>query len=230
MLTSTSSPSRISELPPRASPIARIERAHAPPSETLASAMQKLGARALEPAELSRLIAIMLRVCDAVALAHARGVIHGTLDPSSIVLGDDDAVAVQSAGTQLRLVSAAYFSTEQAWGRRADIDARTDVQGIGGILFTILTLRAPHEQPSFDLELAAARRGVTEPPQELCPDRPLPAALCRIASRALAASPAERYPSVALLKQDLERFMCSFPTPVNRSGSPALKAVVSLQS
>lgn len=173
------------------------------------SATQRLGARALEPVELSRLIAIVLKVCDAVGLAHARGVIHGTLDPSSVVIGGDGAVAVQSPGTQLRLVSAAYFSTEQAWGRRADIDARTDVQGIGGMLFTILTQRAPHEQASFDLELASARCGVVKPPQELCPDRPLPAALRRIASRALSASPTDRYPSIALLKQDIERCVAS---------------------
>jgi len=219
MLTSAVSPSRTSELPRFALPIPRSALAVVPQSQTLASMTEKLGARALEPAELSRLIAIMLQVCDAVAVAHGRGVVHGMLEPSCVVLGDDDAVAVQSTGTQLRLVSAAYFSTEQAWGRRASFDARTDVQGIGGMLFTILTQRAPHEQPSFDLELASARRGLVKAPQELCPDRTLPAWLCRITSRALAASPADRYPSIALLKQDLERFMGSLLGSAKHSGS-----------
>jgi hypothetical protein len=69
-----------------------------------------------------------------------------------------------------------------------------------------------------------------KPPQELCPDRQLPAALCRIASRALSASPADRYPSIALLKQDLERFMCSMcplgSQPELRKSAPAVAGVV----
>ena len=177
--------------------------------------------------ELSRLIAILLLACDAISHAHARGAVHGALDPSRIVIGRDGSVSVEDTGPVPRLVSAAYLSTEQAWNRRADFSPRTDVHAFGGMLFAILTSRAPHEQPSFDLQLASARQGLVQPAQAVCPNRTLPAALCRIASRALSASPADRHASIDLLKQDLERFLRSLPTPaaVAETGSlPALSA------
>ena len=175
-------------------------------SETLASALERLGARAIEPSELSRLIETVLLACDAIAHAHARGVIHGALNPSNIAHDGSGMVSVRGGSGDLQHSSPAYFSTEQAWGRRADFDARTDVYAFGAILFAVLTGRAPHDQATVELQLASARSGVQRAPQALCPERALPPELCRISSRALAASRSDRYPSIAMLKRDLELF------------------------
>lgn len=174
-------------------------------NETLAGAIERLGARTLEPAELSWLIEIVLLACDVVARSHARGVIHGALNPSRIEHDGEGGVSVSGGCGELQADSSAYFSTEQAWGRRADFDARTDVYAFGGMLYAILTLRAPHDHASTELQLSSAQRGVVCAPQALCPERLLPPELCRIASRALATNACERYPSIAMLRQDLER-------------------------
>ena len=192
--------------------------------ETLASAIKRLGARAIEPRELGRLIETVLLACDAVAHAHARGVIHGALNPSSIVHDGSGVVSGYGGGRDLQLGSPAYFSTEQAWGRRANFDARTDVYSFGAILFAILTGRGPHEQDTLELELASARRSIVRDPRALCPERSLPPALCLIALRALSASPTDRYPSIAILKQNLELFMRSLPASAPVAKAPDVHA------
>jgi serine/threonine protein kinase len=176
--------------------------------ETLSARVERLGARSVEAAQLLPLIEIVLRACDAVMHMHARGRIHGALTPSCVVLSRDGEISVSQPGLPPEPALVAYSSPEQAWGRSRDLDARTDVHAFGGILFLILTQRAPHASygdPS--LELASARRGLVSNPQALCPHRALPRKLCDIAMRALAADPSERYPSLGLFQQDLARFV-----------------------
>jgi hypothetical protein len=71
----------------------------------------------------------------------------------------------------------------------------------------MLTGRAPHEAATFDESLRLAKLGQIVPPAEVVNDAPLPPFLCRIATKALAASAADRYPSVAELKRDVEAFL-----------------------
>ena len=101
------------------------------------------------------------------------------------------------------------MAPEQAWGRRQDFDARTDVYGIGGILYAILTRTAPHDGGSASADLALAKCGTVCAPREVCPERSLPPALCRIALRALSANPSDRHPSVEVLKHDIEHFLAA---------------------
>jgi eukaryotic-like serine/threonine-protein kinase len=100
-----------------------------------------------------------------------------------------------------------YMAPEQARGEIDQIDERTDVYGLGGILYQLLTRRAPHEAASFDESLQHAKRGQIAAPSELVKDAPLPPFLCRIAIKALAAAPADRYPSVVELKREVEAFL-----------------------
>jgi serine/threonine-protein kinase len=84
------------------------------------------------------------------------------------------------------------LAPEQAWGRRAEIDARTDVYGIGGLLYAILTRKPPHDGGRVELDLEMAKKGEVRAPQEITPSARLPPGLCRIAMRALSARPDER--------------------------------------
>ena len=197
---------------------------HAYPSlctaSTLAGRIEELGAHCIERAQLPQIIEVVLQACDAVAEGHARGVIHGALTASCVVLGPDGGVSVRERADAPETATVPYYSTEQAWGRHNDLDERTDVHAFGGMLFLLLTLRAPHaNRGDVGLELAAARRGAVSAPQTLCPDRELPSVLCGIASRALAASPNDRYPSIALFKQAVERFTsaCVADSPISRT-------------
>ncbi len=118
-----------------------------------------------------RLMSVFLNVCDAIAYAHSRGVIHRDLKPDNVVLGDygeaivldwglarrvdatdedifpveltDDARTDATQAGQ-KLGTPAYMSPEQASGRVDLIDHRTDIYGLGAILFQILTGEPPH--------------------------------------------------------------------------------------
>jgi serine/threonine-protein kinase len=196
--------------------------------EPLIDVLERLGPLAVSSDELERLLGIFLKVCDAVSFAHSRGVIHCDLKPSNVMIASHGQVYVTDWGVALRRAppsmqpenrptrplgegpvngTPAYMAPEQAWGRLDDIDARTDVYGLGGILYALLTLSAPHDGGTSAGDLDHARRGQIEPPQQRAGDRALPPGLCRIAMRALSADPTNRYPSVEMLKLDVERFL-----------------------
>ena len=145
------------------------------------------------------MLGAFLGVCNAIAYAHSRGVIHRDLKPQNVVLGDYGEVIVLDWGLA-KLVdrleetltpavalapdadrgetvqgqvlgTPAYMSPEQAEGRWDSVDRRTDIYGLGAILYEILA-----GQPPFDGDGTAdvLRKVATEapaPPRSLCPAR-----------------------------------------------------------
>ena len=173
-----------------------IERLHASPTGTwLHDALQ-----------------IFLKVCDAVAFAHERGVVHCDLKPANVMVGKHGQVYVMDWGVALLRSHATedsplagtlgYMAPEQLLGERSAVDATTDVYGLGGILCFLVTGRPPrhgvgdiadwHTTPSIE-----DRRASLEVPPELC----------RIAERALSPAQADRFQSVDALKSEMEAFM-----------------------
>ncbi|HEY3354474.1 MAG TPA: protein kinase, partial [Polyangia bacterium] len=184
--------------------------------------------------ELERLLQILLKVCDAVSFAHSRGVIHRDLKPDNVMVGSHGQVYVMDWGCALvgpavpsadhppvtvardpaarsldppgcAIGTCSYMAPEQARARPEDIDARTDVYLLGGILYEILTGQPPHRGTNVFDSLLRGQRGEVPDPQALAGPVPLPPELCRIATRALHRDREGRYPSVDLLKADLER-------------------------
>ncbi len=181
--------------------------------------------------DLSRLLGIFLKICDGVAYAHARGVIHRDLKPGNIMLGEFGEVLVMDWGLakqlgeddlpspQYRQASEstetvdgavlgtpAYMAPEQARGENAAVDKRADIYALGAVLYQILTLRLPYEGPRETL-LARVGCGVLDPPSERAPDRWIPAELEGIVLRAMAPRPAERYARAQDLAEDVQRFL-----------------------
>ena len=169
----------------------------------------------------------VLGAIEAVAYAHAQGVIHRDLKPANIMIGPygetlvvdwglaralDEAeprpdaegvaeggAAAAAAGPHETRVGAVigtprYMSPEQARGEPAD--RRSDVWGLGAVLFELMTGAPP-----------AGRAGAAAALPARPPDPELPPELWAIAARALAPRPDDRYPDAAALAADVEAFV-----------------------
>ncbi|HUQ07246.1 MAG TPA: serine/threonine-protein kinase [Kofleriaceae bacterium] len=113
------------------------------------------------------LVPVVAAACEAMAHAHARGVVHRDLTPSNIFVGDDGAVTVLDWGLAVEIGAAAhdgvagtleYMAPEQLRGDA--IDARADVHALGVILGELCgdDARAPRA-----LRLLAVRSAAFEP-------------------------------------------------------------------
>jgi serine/threonine-protein kinase len=106
------------------------------------------------------------------------------------------------------LGTVAYMSPEQASGKVDEIDERTDVFGLGGVLYKILTGKAPHHaERSFMAALLRATEGRIDAPEQVAPTRSLPPGLSAITMKALAAAPADRFQSVVALQEAVEELL-----------------------
>lgn len=197
--------------------------------ENLAARLAAHQGRPLTSRELERYLRIFLKVCEAIDFAHSRGVIHRDLKPSNVMVGPHGEVYVMDWGIALvrdraghaRSIqadegiqeqgvivgSAAYMAPEQAWGRTDEIDARTDIFALGGILYQILTNQPPYPGPRPELQVELARRCDVHHPARVVQDRRLPPQLCRITMKALAREREGRYQTVAELVEDVEAFL-----------------------
>jgi eukaryotic-like serine/threonine-protein kinase len=163
-------------------------------------------------------------------MSHSRHVIHRDLKPDNIMLGAFGQVYVMDWGCAHVLERKAkhaegaprrsfcdvrgtvigtpgYMAPEQAWGKTDEIDERTDVFGLGGILFHILTGAAPYTGDTTSDTMLNTRTFEPRQPQTVVTDVRLPPALCRIAMRALSPDPAERYATASDLRGDVESFL-----------------------
>ena len=167
---------------------------------------------ALRKYSLARRMRVFVDLGQAVAYAHARGVIHRDLKPANIMLGYHGEVQVMdwglskvfragnvetSAGPPLTktgniIGTPWYMSPEQA--RDQDVDHRTDIYSLGLILYELLTLTQPFRGEPMDV-IAAILRDPPESPRSRVPDFDIPLELEKICLAALAKSREERTPS-----------------------------------
>lgn len=204
--------------------------------QTLGKLLEREAGQPLPGRRLEEYLQIFLKVCDAIDFAHSRGVIHRDLKPSNVMVGDHGEVYVMDWGIALLhesprksdphhmprlgrptkshresagslMGTAAYMAPEQAAVRIQDIDFRTDIFGLGAILYELLTARPPYvaENPAIQLELARAASIL--PPAQVAQGRRLPAGLCRITMKALSNRREDRHQSVRELKDDVLAFL-----------------------
>jgi serine/threonine-protein kinase len=196
--------------------------------QSLAQRLRALGTRRLHPDELPGLMDVLLKVCDAVAFAHSRRVLHLDLKPDNIMIGSHGQVYVMDWGIAVRCErdelsgrlrpSAAqrtvrgtlsYMPPEQLEIGLLQVDERSDIYALGAILYELLTGRPPFEPRGCAEDLLRLREHVTPDPLDLPDAVPLPAALCRTAMRALARDREQRHTSVAAFRAELEEFVRS---------------------
>ncbi len=169
-------------------------------------------------------------VAEAVAYANENGILHRDLKPQNILLDgvgkphitDFGLAKKLESGTQLTLSgsvmgSPGFMAPEQAEGDRDKIDVRTDVYGLGSLLYAMLTGRAPIQGDN----VADTIRRVTEeepvPPRRLNPK--VAQDLETVCLKCLAKNPAERYATAAEVAEDLERFLNYEPVKARPVGA-----------
>jgi serine/threonine-protein kinase len=161
-------------------------------------------------------------VAGALAVAHARGIVHRDVKPGNVMLTTEGKVKVMDFGiaratavpsiTQTSAVvgTAQYIAPEQAQG--LEVDARSDVYALGCCLYEMVTGQVPFTGPT---PVAIAYRHVREdptPPRALNPDVPVP--LERVCLKAMAKRPEDRYQTAVELQRDLERVRVGEPVTV----------------
>jgi serine/threonine protein kinase len=175
--------------------------------------------------------ALIEQVAEGLEAVHACGLVHRDIKPSNVVLGDDGVPRLVDFGLAAHLGSVAlqgisgsppYMAPEQARGQWERIDGRTDVYGLGAVLYALLTGQPPHPGATPKEALDHAKRGEVKPPREW--NRSIPRSLESIVLRALAADPAQRYATAAGLRQSLRGYRHRFARRV----SIALAGVLAL--
>jgi len=170
---------------------------------------------------------VFARVCDAVAHAHRRGVLHRDLKPNNILVEsaadgssvpttspkvldfglaralDEDQSVASRAGF---LGTPAYAAPEQVEGRHSDVDTRTDVYALGVVLYEMLTSELPHRHGDDLAALFDAIRHV-EPPRPSTRSSGLDPELDAIVLTAMAKEPPRRYQNVDSLAADVRRYL-----------------------
>jgi serine/threonine protein kinase len=127
---------------------------------------------------------------------------------------DNEALATRGTDIGTVLGTLAYMSPEQASGRIADIDLRTDVYSLGVLLYEALTGVLPMSLSGLPF-VEALRKLTQETPRPLSETwrgrRPLDPDLSTIVMKALAREPADRYESAIALADDLDRYLAGEP-------------------
>ena len=169
---------------------------------------------------------IFLKVCDAVAYAHHRGVIHRDLKPENIMVAGFGQVYLMDWGlarlTKTRPASGAraqmeakgavgtptFMAPEQARGNPEEMDERSDVFGLGAILYEIVSGKMPYgSSMNVDYVLAQAVAGKIVPIDQATLGIGVSKRIRSIVEKATKADPAERYQSVVELQEAVRGFL-----------------------
>ena len=196
--------------------------------------------------QLRELLGRFLDVCDALAYAHSRGVLHRDLKPGNIMLGPFRETPVVDWGLALPLErvpeghestqgavkstkadsaslpreqgtavgTPAYMPPEQAQGAIDQLGPRTDVYGLGAILYDILTGKRPVEGTNLEEILHRVGHGEIKPPRQVRPE--VPAALEAVCLKSLALRPEDRYPTPRALAADIKAWLADEPVSARR--------------
>jgi serine/threonine protein kinase len=188
--------------------------------------------------ELRKLLRRFTDVCNAIAYAHSRGVLHRDIKPGNIIVGRHGETLVvdwglakatgeAELGAQERtlmppsasgsaetlpgsaLGTPAYMSPEQARGESESLGRQSDVYSLGATLYCLMTGRPPLEGDDVGELLRQVQRGEFPRPRQI--DGSIDAALEAVCLKAMASKCGDRYDSCRALADDIERLMADEP-------------------
>jgi Serine/threonine protein kinase len=164
------------------------------------------------PMPLQEVVRLFKRLAPALDEAHAKGIIHRDLKPGNILFdqyGDpyiSDFGIAKIAANQTNVTGSAimgtpaYMSPEQAQGE--GIDGRSDIYGLGVILFELLTGTQPYHG---DTPMSVVVKHITDPVPHILDVKPdLPPAIEAVIEKAMAKNRDERFSTVKEMTEALE--------------------------
>lgn len=156
-------------------------------------------------------VKFVAQLCDALQYAHEQGIVHGNIQPTSILVQDEEDVLLTQFGmkrayqdgepfvAQIDEGNAAYIAPEQALGM---IRPASDIYALGVLLYRLLSGRLPYEGEDAG---ETAMKHANEPIPSLRALRlELPEALELVVRVALSKTPEARFPSAAALSVALQ--------------------------
>lgn len=191
------------------------------------------------PLPFPRIANVLQQVLQALAEAHALHIIHRDLKPENIILepmrrGGDFVKVVDFGLAKLKADPDApnvtmpgivcgtpdYMAPEQ--GRGDPIDGRSDLYGLGVVLFQLLTGRLPFESENPTQVVLMHLSAPVPEPREVAPDRNIPDSMVRVVTKALQKKAEDRY-------QDAIEFVDALAEAVEEMQAGSLPAGASLR-
>ena len=164
-------------------------------------------------------LALFLQVCDAVAFAHARLIVHRDIKPQNILVDSNGRTRLLDFGvagllheigegdltrTQGSPLTLQYASPEQVTG--SNVAVPSDIYQLGLLLFEMITLARPYDTSKLALQAAIETICVKAPLQPATLTSDVHDDLNAVVLKALAKEPDRRYASVADLARDVQAF------------------------
>jgi WD40 repeat protein/serine/threonine protein kinase len=182
------------------------------------------------PLPARRAATYMKVIAEAVHYAHEHGILHRDLKPSNVLIDENDQPQITDFGLAKRLDgessltltgqalgSPGYMPPEQALAEHSKVTRRSDVYGLGAMLYHLLTGRPPFMATTLHQAIRQVADKDPILPQWLNPG--IPRDLQTICLKCLEKEPALRYANAQEVAEDLERYLNGDPVRAHPIGA-----------